>query len=104
MALSLQQPRATTKCLPPFSLETSEPPSSLSLATMSNSNSSSHARWQGTTRWKQGGWNEACKGWDDCTTTESATPELIPDERVKNALHKMQDYLQQTMVISQRRS
>ena len=28
---------------------------------------------------------------------------LIPDERVMNALHKMQDYLQQTKVISQRR-
>ena len=41
---------------------------------------------------------------DDSTTTESAAPEVIPDERVMNALHKMHDYLQQTMVISQRRS
>ena len=52
MFFFLQQPRANAKCLPPFSLETSEPPASL--ATMSNSNSSSHARWQGTTKWKQG--------------------------------------------------
>ena len=44
------------------------------------------------------------KEWDDSTTTESAAPELIPDERVMNALHKMQDDRQQTMVISQRRS
>ena len=86
-----------------FFLETPEPPASLSLATMSNSNSSSHAQWQGTTRWKQG-WNKAWKGWEDSTTTESAASELIPDERVMNALHKMQDYLQQAMVISQRRS
>ena len=54
MFFFLKQPRANTKCLPPFSLETSEPPASLCLATMSNSNSSSHARWQGTTKWKQG--------------------------------------------------
>ena len=67
---------------------------------MSNSHSSSHARWQGATRWKQG-YNAAWKEWDDSTTTESAAPELISDERVMNALHKMQDNLQQTMVISQ---
>ena len=54
MAFSFQQPRANPKCLPPFSLETSEPLASLFFATMSNSNSSSHARWQGTTNWKQG--------------------------------------------------
>ena len=44
------------------------------------------------------------KEWDDSTTTESAAPELIPDERVMNALHKMQDDRQQTKVISRRRS
>ena len=54
MAFSLQQPRANTNSSPLFSLETFEPPASLFLATMSNSNSSSHDRWQGTTKWKQG--------------------------------------------------
>ena len=34
----------------------------------------------------------------------STTSEPIPDERVTNALHMMQDHLQQTMFISQRRS
>ena len=31
-------------------------------------------------------------------------PEQIPDERVTTAMHTMQDHLQQTIVISQRRS
>ena len=70
MAFSLQQPRDNTKCLPPSSLDTSEPPASPSLATMSNSNSSSHARWQGTKRWKQGH-NAAWKEWDDSTTSRT---------------------------------
>ena len=75
----------------------------LSPATMSNSGSSSHAQWQGTTRWKQG-WNDAWKGWDDSAIAAPCTSEPIPDKRVTNALHMMQDHLQQTMVISQRRS
>ena len=65
-------------------------------ATMSNSNSSSHALMAGShTFWKQG-WN-ARPGRDGTTrrAAKSAAQELIPDERVMNALHKMQDYLQQ---------
>ena len=72
-------------------------------ATMTNRSSSSHARWQGAARWKQG-WNEAWEGWSDSTTPEPAAPEPIPDERVTTALQRMQGHLQRTKVISQRRS
>ena len=34
----------------------------------------------------------------------TSSTESIPDERVTNALHRMQDHLEQTMVISQKRS
>ena len=34
---------------------------------------------------------------------EAATPELIPDERIMNTLHKMPDHMEQTMVVSQKR-
>ena len=62
-------------CLPPFfSIHLTSP------ATMSNSSSSSHARWQVAARWKQG-WKKAWRGWDDSTTAEPAAPELIPVER-----------------------
>ena len=66
-----------------FCLEISE--SHASLSRMSNSSSSSNTWWQGTMRGKQG-WNADWKEWDDSTTTESAAPELIPDERIMNAL------------------
>ena len=89
--------------LPAAFLETSEAYICLSPAAMSNSSSSSHARWQGAARWKQG-WNEAWMGRDDSSTTTLPISESIPDERVTNALHLMQDHLQQTMVISQRQS
>ena len=74
----------------------SKPPkhtSAFSLAPMSNSSSSSHARWQGAVRWKQG-WSSAWKGWDDSSATASPAqnPEQGSDERVTNAL--------QTTVIS----
>ena len=86
-------------------LETSESPASVSPAMMINSSSSSHAQWQGTTRWKQG-WSNAWKGWDDSSATASPThnPEHVSDERFTTALHMMLDHLQQTTVISQRRS
>ena len=75
---------------------------SLSLATTSKGSLSSHARWQGAARWKRG-WNGAWKGWDDISATTSPIPESILDERLTSALHMMQDHLQQTIVISQRR-
>ena len=71
------------------------------LATMSSSSSSSHAQWQGATRWKQG-WSEAWKRWDVSMDTAPSASEQISDERVTNALHIMRDHLQQTTVISQR--
>ena len=83
MAFSLQQPRARTKCLPPFFLDISEPSASLFLATMNNSNSSRSGRLY---------------------EYRISRTRSDPDERVMNALHKMQDYLQQIMVISWRRS
>ena len=89
--------------LPAAFLETSKAYICLSPAAMINSSSSSHARWQGAARWKQG-WNDAWKGWDDSSTTTSPISESIPDERVTNALHLMQDHLQQTTVIAQERS
>ena len=59
---------------------------------------------QGSTLWKQGrsgAWN----GWDDSSATVSPVqnPEQISDERVTTALHTMQEYLQQTIVIAKRR-
>ena len=51
-----------------FILETSEAYICLFLAPMSNCSSSSHARWQGAVRWKQG-WSSAWKGWDDASAT-----------------------------------
>ena len=56
-------------------------------------------------RWKQG-WSSAWKGWDDSSATASLAqnPEQVSDERVTNALHMLQDLLQQTTVISHRRS
>ena len=60
---------------------------------MNKSSSLSHVQWQGSARWKQG-WSGAWKGWDDSQ---------ISDERVTMALHTMQDHLQQTTVIAQRR-
>ena len=86
-----------------FILETSDSPASLPLATMSKGSCSSHARWQGAARWKQG-WNDAWKGWDDSSTAPSPTSESIPDGRFTNALRMMQDHSQQTVVISQRQS
>ena len=48
----------------------------------------------------QGG---AWRDWDDSSTTATAqNPDQAPDERATNALHTMQDHLQQTIVISQR--
>ena len=48
---------------------------------------------------------ERClEGWDDSSATAPATSEQMSDEPVTNALHMMQDHLQQTTVISQRRS
>ena len=70
---------------------------------MSNNSSSRNTRWQGATRWKQG-WNAAWKEWDDSTAAYAATPEPIPDERIMNTPHKMQDHMQQTTVVSQRRA
>ena len=89
--------------LPAAFLETSKAYICLSPAAMINSSSSSHARLQGAARWKQG-WNDAWKGWDDSSATTSPISESIPDERVTNALHLMQDHLQQTTVIAQERS
>ena len=80
-------------------LETSESP----WRPMSNSISCSHAQWQGTTRWKQG-WSSAWKGWDDSSATAPPTSEQVSDELVATALHMMQDHLQQSTVISHRRS
>ena len=89
--------------LPAAFLEISKAYICLSPAAMINSSSSSHARLQGAARWKQG-WNDAWKGWDDSSTTTSPISESIPEGRVTNALHLMQDHLQQTTVIAQERS
>ena len=88
-----------------FFLVTSESHASLSLATTSKSSLSSHARWQGTSRWKHG-WSSVWKGWDDSSATASPrqNPLQVSVERVTDALHMMQDHFQQTTVISQRRS
>ena len=60
--------------------------------------------WQGSTRWKQG-WSGSWKGWDDSSVTVSPVQnsEQISDESITTALHTLQDHLQQTTVISQRR-
>ena len=47
---------------------------------------------------------DAWHGRDDSTASEPAAAEPAPDERVTNALHTVQDLLQQTTVPSQRRS
>ena len=70
---------------------------------MSNNSSSSNTGWQGATRWKQG-WVAAWKEWDDSTAAYAATLEPIPGERSMNTEHKMQDHVQQTTVVSQRRA
>ena len=67
---------------------------------MNKGSSSSHARRQGAARWKQG-WNDAWTGWDDSSATTSAIAESIPDERLTNAKHVMQDQLQQTGHLSE---
>ena len=66
----------------------------------SSSSSSSHARWQGATRWKRG-WYCAWKGRDDSSATTPPTSEQVFDWLVMTALHVMQDHLQQTTVIPQ---
>ena len=67
------------------------------------SSSSSHAKWQGSTRWKQGR-SGSWKGRDDSPATTSPVSEQVPDEHVTTALHTMQDHLEQTTFIFQRRS
>ena len=79
-----------------FFLGTSEAHASLPPATMSRSSSSSHSWWQGAARWKQS-WNVAWKGWDDSSTATSPISESIPDKRVTNAPHVMQDQFSRTM-------
>ena len=58
-------------------------------------------RLRGDMHLSQGG---AWRDWDDSSTTASTAqnPDQAPDERATNALHTMQDHLQQTTVISQR--
>ena len=63
------------------------------------SSGSSLSRWS----WECD-WNDAWQGWDESAITEPAASEPVPDERITNALKRLQDHLQQTMVISQRRS
>ena len=70
---------------------------------MRKSSSSSHAQWQGKTPWKQSR-SGAKKGWDDSSPRTSPKTEQVSDEHVTTALHAMQDHLQQTTVISKRRS
>ena len=79
-------------------------PAVCSFPPVSKSSSSSHVPWQGSTRWQ--GWSGAWKGWDDSSATVSPVqnPEQISDERATTVLHTMQDRLQQTTVIAQRRS
>ena len=69
---------------------------------MSKSSSSSHAKWQGSTRWKQGR-SGSWKGRDDSPATTSPVSEQVPDEHVTTALHTMQDH-PETTVIFRRRS
>ena len=62
-------------------LETSESHASLSLTALSKGSSSSHARWQGAARWKQG-WNDAWKGWNDSAAAAPPITQSILGERV----------------------
>ena len=91
---------STTICLPPFFSRPSEAHACLFPAIMSKGSSSSHARWQRTARWKQG-WKDALEEWDEssATTLPGQNPEQASHERVTNALHRMQDHVQQTMVL-----
>ena len=63
---------------------------------MRNSNSSSHAL--------EAGIDCGLEGMGRLHDSRISRTRTDPDERVMNALHKMQDYLQQTKVISQMRS
>ena len=49
-------------------------------------------------------WSRTCHGWHDSSTQKPALHELGSGELVKNAVHRLQDRLQQTLVLSQRRS
>ena len=58
------------------------------------SSSSSSSWWEG--------WSGTCHGWDDTSPPEPALDEPTPDELVLNAVHRLQDRLQQTLVLTQR--
>ena len=87
------QHRPTTMCLPPFFLETSESPASLSLATVNNGSSSSHEKEEGTTRWKHG-WSRSWEGSGDTRAASRAGLRRARDD----CLHMKQEHLQQTTV------
>ena len=97
--------RALMFALSPSEARGTYPCSFFLLLPMSKSSSSSHVPWQDSTRLEQG-WSGSWKGWNDSSATVSPVqnPEQIFDERVTTALHTMQDHLQQTTVIAQRRS
>ena len=50
------------------------------------------------------GWSGTYHGWRDTSAPEPAHHEPAPDELVLNSVHMLQDRLQQTLVLSQRRS
>ena len=50
------------------------------------------------------GWSGTYQGWSDDSPSEPVAHEPASDERVTNALHRVQDLLQQTRVLSHRRS
>ena len=50
------------------------------------------------------GWSGAHHGWSDYPSPEPAASEPALDERDTSALHNVQDLLQQTTVLSERRS
>ena len=73
-------PRAASHCFP--------------IAPMSEGSSSSW--WEG--------WSGTYHGWQDSSSPDSTPTEQATDEQVMNAVHRLQDRLQQMLAMTQRRS
>ena len=99
MAFSFSSPTSLRYACRLFLLETSELP----LPVGSDHEQRQLLQSVAGSRWTQG-WNDAWNGWGVSVITEPTTPEPTPDERITSAPRRVQDHLQQTVAISQRRS